>query len=125
MSKYSFKIEVVPTYLPNESNPQEGLYVFSYQVTIGNFGEVAAQVIPRHWAITDGNNKVEEVRGLGVVGQQPLIRPGKGFQYTSGTRLATPHGTMGGSFFCVAEDGERFEVPIETFILAAQRRDLH
>ena len=125
MSKYSFKIEVVPTYLPNESNPQEGLYVFSYQVTIGNFGEVAAQVISRHWVITDGNNKVEEVKGLGVVGQQPLIRPGKGFQYTSGTRLATPHGTMGGSFFCVAEDGERFEVPIETFMLAAQRRDLH
>jgi ApaG protein len=125
MSAYEFSVDVQPRYLPEESDPDEGVFAFAYTVTIRNTGRVAAQLISRHWIITDANGRVEEVKGLGVVGHQPLLKPGEGFEYTSWTRLATPRGTMGGSYFCVAEDGERFEAPIPAFSLAAQRNNLH
>ena len=119
MALYHMSVEVTPQYLPEQSDPDEGLYVFAYTVTITNTGEVAAQVISRSWNINDANGRTEKVKGLGVVGQQPLLSPGQSFQYTSGTRLATPTGTMHGSLFCVAEDGERFEADIPMFVLDA------
>lgn len=119
MSKYQFSCEVIPHYLPEQSAPQEGVYGFSYTVTVTNTGEVAAQLISRHWIISDANGHTEEVKGLGVVGHQPMLKPGESFQYTSGSRLRTASGTMHGSYFCVAEDGERFEVTIPLFVLEA------
>ena len=117
MAKYQFRIEVAPQYLPEQSSPAQGLYSFAYTITITNSGEVPAQLISRHWVITNAAGEVEEVKGLGVVGHQPLLRPGESFQYTSGCRLRTASGTMQGSFFCVAEDGERFDVAITPFVL--------
>ena len=126
MPKYQFRVEVQPQYLAEQSAPEQGIYGFSYTITITNTGEVAAQLISRHWIITDATNHVEEVKGLGVVGHQPLLQPGQSFQYTSGCRLRTPSGTMHGSYFCVAEDGERFEVEIAPFLLEdGTRRVLH
>jgi ApaG protein len=119
MAQYHMTVEVTPQYLPEQSDPDEDLYVFAYTVTITNTGEVAAQVISRAWNINDANGRTEKVKGLGVVGQQPLLKPGQAFEYTSGTRLATPTGTMHGSLFCVAEDGERFEADIPMFVLDA------
>ena len=119
MAKYQFTVEVRPQYLPQQSAPEEGLFVFAYTITITNTGEVAAQLIARTWNVNDANGHTEKVRGLGVVGQQPLLRPGQAFEYTSGTRLRTPTGTMHGSYFCVAEDGERFETDIPMFVLDA------
>jgi ApaG protein len=119
MAQYHMTVEVMPQYLPEQSDPDEGLYVFAYTVTITNTGEVTAQVISRAWNINDANGRTEKVKGLGVVGQQPLLKPGQAFEYTSGTRLATPTGTMHGSLFCVAEDGERFEADIPMFVLDA------
>ena len=123
MAKYQFRIEVVPQYLPEQSSPAQSLYSFAYTITITNTGEVPAQLISRHWVITNSADEVEEVKGLGVVGHQPLLRPGESFQYTSGCRLRTASGTMQGSYFCVAEDGERFDVAIAPFVLddGAQR----
>jgi len=118
MAKYEFRVEVQPEYLPEQSMPEQGLYTFAYTITITNSGEVPAQLISRHWLITDAAGTTEEVKGLGVVGHQPLLRPGESFQYTSGCRLRTPTGVMRGSYFCVAEDGERFEAPIAAFDLA-------
>jgi ApaG protein len=123
MPKYQFSCEVHPLYLPEQSNPNEDIYGFSYTVTLTNTGEVAAQLISRHWLINDANGLNEEVKGLGVVGQQPMLKPGESFQYTSGSRLRTPSGTMHGSYFCVAEDGERFEVTIPLFLLEALHGD--
>lgn len=117
MSKYEFRVEVQPEYLADQSAPDQGLYTFAYTITITNSGDVPAQLISRHWFITDASGMTEEVKGLGVVGHQPLLRPGESFQYTSGCRLRTPSGTMRGSYFCVAEDGERFEVDIAAFDL--------
>jgi ApaG protein len=125
MSRYEFTCSVEPQFLPDHSDVEHGVYAFAYTVTIQNTGTVAAQLISRHWIITDANGHVEQVKGLGVVGQQPLLRPGEGFEYTSWTRLATPRGTMSGSYFCVAEDGERFEAPIPAFTLAMRRSSLH
>jgi len=119
--KYQLKVEVQPRYLAEQSKPESGQYAFAYTVRISNTGNVPTQVVSRHWIITDGNGKVVEVKGLGVVGQQPLIPPGQSFEYTSGSQLATPAGTMRGSYFCVAEDGERFEVQIPEFTLAMPR----
>ena len=119
MSKYQFSCEVSPQYLPDQSAPGDSLYGFSYTVTVTNTGEVAAQLISRHWVIVDANGHTEEVKGLGVVGHQPLLKPGESFQYTSGSRLRTATGTMHGSYFCVAEDGARFEAPIAMFVLEA------
>jgi ApaG protein len=123
MSHYQFQVEVTPLYLPEQSSPHEGLYVFAYTITITNVGEVAAQLISRSWNVNDANGNTERVRGLGVVGQQPLLKPGQSFEYTSGTRLRTPTGTMHGSFFCVAEDGEKFETDIPMFVLDALSAD--
>ena len=126
MPRYAFKVEVEPRYLPDQSAPAQGLWSFAYTITISNTGEVPAQLISRHWIITNELGEREEVKGLGVVGQQPLLRPGESFEYTSGCRLRTPSGTMRGSYFCVAEDGERFDVEIPAFVLDdGQRRVLH
>ncbi len=123
MAKYQFLVEVVPQYLPEQSSPDEELYVFAYTITITNIGEVAAQLISRTWNVNDSNGHTEKVRGLGVVGQQPLLKPGQAFEYTSGTRLRTPTGTMHGSFFCVAEDGEKFDTDIPMFVLDGLSHD--
>jgi ApaG protein len=126
MAKYQFSVEVVPQYLPEQSAPAQGIYSFAYSITISNIGEIGAQLISRHWIITDADGQAEEVKGLGVVGHQPLLQPGQAFQYSSGCRLRTPSGTMHGSYFCVAEDGERFEVEIAPFELSdGSRRVLH
>jgi ApaG protein len=117
MAKYAFKVEVQPQYLPDQSSPVQGIYSFAYAITISNTGDVPAQLIARHWIITNETGEVEEVKGLGVIGQQPFLKPGESFEYTSGCRLRTPSGTMHGSYFCVAEDGERFEVDIPAFVL--------
>jgi ApaG protein len=117
MSKYQLRVEVEPQYLPEQSAPAQDLYSFAYTITITNTGEVPAQLISRHWIIANALGQLEEVKGLGVVGQQPLLKPGEAFQYTSGCRLRTATGTMQGSYFCVAEDGERFEVEIPAFVL--------
>ena len=117
MPKYQISVAVAPRYLPEQSAPDKGIYGFAYTVTITNTGEVAAQVISRHWFISDAMGHTEQVKGLGVVGHQPLLKPGEAFEYTSGCRLRTATGAMHGSYFCVAEDGERFEAPIEMFVL--------
>ena len=123
MPKYQFSCQVSPQYLPEQSAPDQGIYSFSYTVTVTNTGDVVAQLISRHWVISDANGLNEEVKGLGVVGQQPLLRPGESFQYTSGSRLRTASGTMHGSYFCVAEDGERFEAAVPLFVLEATGGD--
>jgi ApaG protein len=117
MAKYEFRVEVQPQYLPEQSAPDEGVYTFAYTITITNTGEVTSQLISRHWLITDATGMTEEVKGLGVVGHQPLLKPGEAFEYTSGCRLRTASGVMQGSYFFVAEDGERFDVPIAPFEL--------
>lgn len=121
MAAYEMTVTVRPQYLADQSDPESSRYVFAYTVTIRNTGAIAAQLIARHWVITDGNNQVQEVRGLGVVGHQPLLKPGEQFEYTSGTSLATPQGSMRGEYFCVAEDGERFDAPIPEFALSLPR----
>jgi len=126
MAKYQFRVEVAPQYLPEQSAPSQGIYSFAYTITITNAGEVPSQLISRHWVITNAAGEIEEVKGLGVVGQQPLLKPGEAFQYTSGCRLRTSTGSMQGSYFCVAEDGARFEVPIPAFDLDdGSQRVLH
>lgn len=107
--------------MPEQSEPDAGRYVFAYTITIKNTGSVAAQLISRHWIITDTENKVQEVRGLGVVGEQPLLKPEQSFEYTSGTAIATPVGTMHGSYQMVAEDGLQFDAPIPEFTLSMPR----
>jgi len=121
MALYEFKVSVQTQYLEQQSDPDASHFVFAYEVTIKNTGQIAAQLISRHWVIIDANNQTEEVRGLGVVGNQPLLQPGEQFQYTSGTSLTTPQGSMKGEYFCVAEDGERFETPIPEFVLSLPR----
>jgi ApaG protein len=123
MPKYQLSCEVTPQFLPEQSAPEQGIFGFSYTVTITNTGEVAAQLVSRHWVICDSAGHTEEVRGSGVVGHQPLLKPGESFQYSSGSRLATASGTMHGSYLCVAEDGERFEAVIPMFVLEASDPD--
>lgn len=112
-------IETQPRHLPEQSDPARGIYAFAYTITITNRGDVAAQLISRSWNVNDANGHTEKVRGLGVVGQQPLLKPGMRFEYTSGARLRTPTGTMHGSYFFVTEEGERFDVDIPLFVLDA------
>jgi ApaG protein len=119
MPKYQFRVDVKPQFLPEQSDPSASLYMFAYTITITNTGELAAQLISRTWNINDAQGLHEKVRGLGVVGHQPLLRSGESFEYTSGTRLHTPTGTMHGQYFCVAEDGEKFDVDIPMFVLDA------
>lgn len=119
MSKYAITVKTEPQFLPEHSSAEQGVYTFAYTITIENVGEMPAQLISRHWIIEDSTGHTEQVKGLGVVGQQPLLKPGEAFEYTSGCRLKVPVGTMRGSYFFVAEDGERFDVPVDTFILDA------
>ena len=119
MAKYQFKVDVQPRFVPEQSAPEQGLFVFAYTIRITNTGGVQAQLISRTWNVNDANGHTEKVKGLGVVGQQPLLKPGDAFEYTSGTRLRTPTGTMHGSFFFVAEDGEKFDVDVPMFVLDA------
>ena len=121
MAAYEFTVSVRTHYLENQSDPEHERFVFAYAVTIRNTGEAPAQLISRHWIIKDANDAIEEVKGLGVVGHQPLLKPGEQFEYTSGTSLKTPQGSMSGSYFCVAEDGTRFDAPIPEFVLSLPR----
>lgn len=124
MSQARFSCAVAPQYLEDQSNPARHEYVFAYTVTIVNSGTVTAQLIARQWLITDATGRTEEVRGLGVVGNQPLLKPGERFEYTSWTRLDTPHGVMQGTFYGMTEDAHHFESPIEPFSLA-RSQSLH
>ncbi len=119
--KYAFKVSVATAYLPDQSSEEDNQYAFSYTVTIRNVGSMAAQLISRHWIITDANNHIQEVKGLGVVGAQPLLQPNQQFEYTSGTLLATPVGSMRGTYKIVAEDATLFDVVIEPFTLAVPK----
>jgi ApaG protein len=115
---HKISIEVETSYLDEQSSPSEQRYVFSYTITIRNEGERSAQLLTRHWIITDANGKVKEVRGDGVVGEQPRLDPGQGFRYSSGAILETPVGTMQGSYQMIDAGGERFDTPIAPFRLA-------
>jgi ApaG protein len=115
MAKPEFTSSVVVRPLPEQSDPGNGEHAFAYTITIRNTGDVTAQLIARHWVITDADGHVDEVRGLAVVGHQPLLKPGESFEYTSWTRIATPHGTMRGSFFCMTEDAQTFDAPVPEF----------
>ncbi len=119
MPKYQFDVEVRPEYLPGQSAPDSGVFSFAYTITITNTGDAPAQLISRHWIISDAHGHTEEVKGLGVVGHQPLLKPGESFQYTSGCRLRAASGTMHGTFHCVGEDGTPFETPVALFVLEA------
>jgi ApaG protein len=121
MAAYELTVSVKAQYLAEQSEPDKNNFVFSYTITIQNTGTVPSQLISRHWVITDANNHVQEVRGLGVVGHQPLLKPGERFEYTSGTQMATPQGSMFGEYFCVAEDGHQFEAKIPEFVLSLPR----
>jgi ApaG protein len=112
------EVNVRTAYIEGQSNPAEDHYVFAYTITIRNTGDTAARLISRHWLITDADGEVQEVFGEGVVGQQPFLRPGEDFSYTSGTTLPTPVGTMQGSYQMQSESGEKFEAPIAPFTLA-------
>ena len=118
---YQFDIEIATRFLDDQSVPEEGRYVFAYTVHIRNDGKVPARLLGRRWLITDGNGKVQEVVGEGLVGEQPWLRPGEGFEYTSGTVLETDIGTMRGSYDVLADDGTRFAAPIPTFTLSIPR----
>lgn len=120
-SRYRVSVQVQSQYLPEQSVPGDRMFAFAYTVTIRNDGSVPAQLVSRHWHIEDETGKVVEVDGLGVVGQQPLLAPGQSFEYTSGSQIGTPKGSMQGSYFFVAEDGHRFDVPIPLFVLAMPR----
>jgi ApaG protein len=118
MARPEFTCEVATRFLPEQSTPEQQSYAFAYTVTIRNTGDVPAQLIGRHWRITDAAGKTQEVRGLGVVGHQPLLQPGEQFEYTSWTRLAGPRGSMQGTYFCMTDAAEAFEAPIAPFELS-------
>lgn len=119
--KYEIQVVTHVEYVPEQSSEEQDRYVFAYTITISNTGSIPAQLISRHWIITDANNSMQEVRGLGVVGEQPLLKPGESFEYTSGSAIATPVGTMKGSYQMVAEDGTKFEADIPEFTLSMPR----
>lgn len=114
-------IRAVPTYVPEQSNPEEGRYLFAYHISIENHGNESVKLISRHWIITDGDGDTSEVEGMGVVGEQPKLEPGQSFEYTSACPLPTPVGTMHGSFRMVSESGEEFDALINAFTLAIPR----
>ena len=118
-----YEISVTPkvTFLSEQSEPDKNHFVFAYTITVTNTGDVTAQLVSRHWIITDAEHRVQEVKGQGVVGKQPLLRPGESFEYTSGASIPTPVGTMRGSYQMVAEDGVTFDVPIPPFTLSVPR----
>ena len=115
------QVDVETRYIEEQSNPEQNYYVFAYTITIQNKGRQAAQLLTRHWVITDSNQKVQEVRGEGVVGEQPLLKPGEQFVYTSGTMLETAVGTMKGSYQMRADDGSHFDAEIDEFVLSTPR----
>ena len=115
---HKIRVDVDTAYLAEQSDPKERRYVFSYTITIRNEGSVPARLLTRHWVITDSNGKVQEVRGEGVVGEQPYLKPGQGFRYSSGAVLETPVGAMQGSYQMVDDEGEQFDAPIAAFRLA-------
>lgn len=114
-------VDVETHYIEEQSNPDQNYFVFAYTITIQNQGMQAAQLLTRHWVITDSNHKVQEVRGDGVVGEQPILEPGEQFVYTSGTMIETSVGTMKGSYLMRADDGSRFDAPVEEFVLSTPR----
>lgn len=118
---YEISVSARTVFVPEQSDIEAGRYVFAYTITISNTGNTVAQLISRHWIITDGLNQVQEVRGMGVVGEQPVLKPGESFEYTSGTAIATPVGTMRGSYQMLAEDGTKFDAPIGEFTLSMPR----
>jgi ApaG protein len=120
-TRYEITVTAETQYVPDQSNESQSRFVFAYTITLVNTGSVPAQLISRHWIITDSSNQVQEVRGLGVVGAQPLIKPGETYRYSSGTAIATPVGTMRGSYQMVAEDGTTFDAPIPQFTLSMPR----
>ncbi|MDD5365378.1 MAG: Co2+/Mg2+ efflux protein ApaG [Gallionellaceae bacterium] len=119
--KYHITVTPVTQYIADQSDEAASRYVFAYTITISNTGTIPAQLVSRHWIITDANQAVQEVRGLGVVGEQPMLQPGQKFAYTSGTAIATPVGSMRGSYQMVAEDGEHFDAEIPEFALSMPR----
>lgn len=118
---YDIRVDVDSAYIEEQSDPEHDRYVFAYTVTIRNEGLNAAKLLTRHWIITDANGKSQEVRGEGVVGEQPYLKPREGFQYTSGTVLDTPVGSMRGSYQMIADDGEHFDAEIPAFTLSVPR----
>ncbi|HQU48728.1 MAG TPA: Co2+/Mg2+ efflux protein ApaG [Casimicrobiaceae bacterium] len=120
-ARYGMRIEPVVRYVADQSDPARGQYVFAYTIRITNVGSLAAKLVSRHWVITDGEHRVQEVRGEGVVGEQPTIAPGETYEYSSGASIATPVGTMRGSYRMVATDGCEFDAPIERFTLSVPR----
>ena len=119
--KYDITVSARSAYVADQSDPDNNRYAFAYTITIKNTGTAAAQLVSRHWIITDSNHQVQEVRGLGVVGQQPLINPDQQFEYTSGTTIGTPVGTMRGSYQMMAVDGVQFDASIPVFVLSVPR----
>ena len=119
--RYEVSVSPQAQYLADQSDEPAGRFVFAYTITLRNTGTVPAQLISRHWVITDANSQTQEVRGLGVVGEQPLLAPGESFQYTSGAAIATPVGTMRGTYQMVADDGTRFDASIPEFTLSIPR----
>ncbi len=117
-TSHKIRVDVTTSYIEDQSKPDEGRFVFSYTITILNEGTVAAKLLTRHWIITDANGKVQEVRGEGVVGEQPHLQPGQGFRYSSGAVIETPVGAMQGSYQMVADDGSSFDAEISPFRLA-------
>ena len=120
--RYRVDVAVNSVFVPEQSHPEQDRYVFAYTVTIRNAGEVPVQLLTRHWVITDGQGKVQEVRGEGVVGEQPHLAPGEAFRYTSGAIIETPVGSMHGSYQMRADDGREFDAPIPAFGLAQPMR---
>ena len=121
LPRHAIEVSAATQYLAEQSDEAAGRYVFAYTITLRNTGSVAAQLVSRHWVITDAQGRVQEVRGLGVVGEQPLLEPGKSYEYTSGTAIATAVGTMKGAYQMVATDGTRFEATIPEFTLSVPR----
>jgi len=117
----NIKVDVETRYIEEQSNPEQNYFVFAYTITIQNQGQQTAQLLTRHWVITDSNHKVQEVKGDGVVGEQPVLKPGEQFVYTSGTMLETSVGTMKGSYQMESADGSKFDATIEEFVLSTPR----
>ena len=125
MAKPEFTCDVRVQYLPDQSQPPEGPFAFAYTVRIRNTGGITAQLVARHWIVTNADGDREDVRGLAVVGHQPLLKPGEEFEYTSWTRIDTPHGQMEGTFFCMTEEAHPFDAPVPAFALSYPAGALH
>ncbi len=118
MAQPEFTCSVNVRPLPEQADPEQGVHAYAYTIQIVNTGDITAQLVARHWVITDARGHIEEVRGLAVVGQQPLLKPGERFEYTSWTRISTPQGSMRGTFFCMTEDAQPFDAKVPEFSLS-------